>query len=226
MAFVVAAAHIVEHLVALVQVAGRKPLLDARLALQQPVHGRIELVFVRVFHLQQLRQGRAVPHPRRRQLRTGRDQPLDDHRQHQVALTGALGANQLVQTDPSDRLQHRFDVTVGPRTLNRERILRGDQRLVLEYPAQGSHLLCRPVGKVRQRTLAHFLALAPAFAQQDGGAGAPVRDDFDVHGNMYTTYALYCKRYMRHLHGNILTQVKGWFYIDNQGVAPDFGWIY
>jgi hypothetical protein len=124
MAFVVAAAHVIEHLLAFAQVAGAKALLDASLALEQPVHGCVQLIFVGILHLKQLRQRRAVPHPRGRQLRAGCDQSLHNHRQHQIAFTGTLGTDQFVQPDMPDRLQHRFHVTMGPGTLNRERLLR------------------------------------------------------------------------------------------------------
>ena len=123
-ALVVAAAHVVEYLLPFIQVTARQALLDARLALQQPVHGRIQRIFVRILHLQHLRQRRAVPQPRGRQFRTRHDQPFDDHRQHQVALARALGADQLIQPDLADRLQHRFDMTVGPGTFNGERLFR------------------------------------------------------------------------------------------------------
>jgi hypothetical protein len=62
-----------------------------------------------------------------------------------------------------------------------------DQALAPQDPAQGLDLVRRPVGEVGQRRLADHFALAPALAQQDGGARPAVADGLDVHGNDATT---------------------------------------
>ena len=43
---------------------------------------------------------------------------------------------------------------------------------------------------------------------------------------MYSTLRLEIKRVIRQLHGNILTQVNGWFLFSEQRVAPVFSRIY
>ena len=82
MAFVITAAHVIEHPTALAEVARSEFFLDARLALEQPVHGRIQLIFHGLAYPQLLRQGRVVPLPRGGQLRTGIEQTFNDHGQH------------------------------------------------------------------------------------------------------------------------------------------------
>ena len=58
-----------------------------------------------------------------------------------------------------------------------------EQGFVLEESAERVDLGFWPVGEVGDGALADALAFAPAFAQQDGGRGVAVGDDFHVHGN-------------------------------------------
>ena len=115
---------------------------------------------------------------------TGIDQPLDDHGHHQIAFAAALGSDQALQIELADHRQDGFDVTVGERLLRGEQVLGRNQRLIAQHAAQGFDLVLGPIGEVGQGALAGFLALAPAFAQEDGGRGVAVGDDVDVHANI------------------------------------------
>src|SRR6059036_1257845 len=70
------------------------------------------------------------------------------------------------------------------RALDDQGLLRVHHGLVLEHSPQRFDARLRPVGEVSQRALKHFIALAPALAQQHGGARVAVRNDFNIHGNM------------------------------------------
>ncbi len=61
MSLVVAAGHVVEHLRSLAQVARREFFLNARLALDQPIHRPIQLILVGITQCQLLGQGGGVP---------------------------------------------------------------------------------------------------------------------------------------------------------------------
>jgi hypothetical protein len=91
-----------------------------------------------------------VPLARRPQFRGGRDQPLDD------------------------RGQDGLDVAVGKGFLGGEQLLRRDRRLVAQQAAEGFDFCLRQMGEVGEGALADFRALAPAFAEQDGGRGVAV----------------------------------------------------
>jgi ribosomal protein S15P/S13E len=85
-AFVVTAADVVQHQRPFQQVLAGELLLDRRLTLQQPIQGVVEFVLVGIGYVQLLGQGGRVPVPGGRQLRAGKQQPLDDHRHDQIPL--------------------------------------------------------------------------------------------------------------------------------------------
>jgi hypothetical protein len=62
-AFVIAAAHVIEHQAALVQVAGGELFLDARLSFEEPVHGLIQVIFAGLADAHVLGQGGGMPLP-------------------------------------------------------------------------------------------------------------------------------------------------------------------
>jgi hypothetical protein len=55
-----------------------------------------------------------------------------------------------------------------------------DQGFVAQQAAEGLDFLLRPGGEVSQGALAGFVALAPAFAEEDGGRGVAVGNEGDV----------------------------------------------
>ena len=68
----------------------RELLLDAALAFEQPVHGRIEVVFVGVDHVEQDRQRGEVPPAGGSQLAIGFEEASDHHGDDAVALGRGL----------------------------------------------------------------------------------------------------------------------------------------
>ena len=177
--FVIARAHVGEHRGAFVQVALGEPALDTLLAHEQPVHRLAEDVLVGVAQVELLGQRGDVPSPGGGELRGGVEEPLHDHGQHPVAFGRAFGGDEPVQAQS----EQGIDVAVGEGAFDGEGVFGADEALALEDSAQGVDFLCRPVGEVGQCAFAHALALAPAFSQEDGGAGVAVGDGFDVHGN-------------------------------------------
>src|SRR5271165_2775640 len=187
-AFVVAAADVIQHQGAFLQVACGEFFLDAPLSFQQPVHGLIQVVFLGLAHPQLLGQGGAVPVAGGSQFGSGIEQALHDHGQDQVALATRLGGEDGIQPELADGPQEGFDVTVGKRLLGGEQVLGGDQRFILQQAAEGLDLLLGPMGEIGEGALVGLVAFAPTFAEEDGGRGVAVGDGLDVHGSNYAYY--------------------------------------
>ena len=176
-----APAHVGEHRGAFVQVALGEPALDALLAREQPVHRLVEGVLVGIAQVECLSQGGGMPPPGGGELRGGVEEPLHDHGQHPVAFGRAFGGDEPVQAQASGHGEQGVDVAVGQGAFDGEGVFGVDEALALEDSAQGVDLLCGPVGEVGKGTFAHAHALAPAFSQEDGGAGVAVGDGFDIY---------------------------------------------
>jgi hypothetical protein len=63
----------------------------------------------------------------------------------------------------------------------------------LQEAAEGLDLVLGPMREIGERTLVGLFALAPAFAEEDGGRGVAVGDDLDVHGIYYAYYIMHIK---------------------------------
>ena len=74
-----------------------------------------------------------------------------------------------------------------------KQIVGRDQGFVAQQATEALDFLWRPGGKVGQGALAGFVALAPAFAEEDGGRGVAVGDDGDVHANVISQQPAYVK---------------------------------
>ncbi len=84
--------------------------------------------------------------------------------------------------------QHRGGMPMGAGALDGETGRRRQPLVVaLEHGAQGFDLSWRPVGEIGQGALAGAGPLAPALAQEDGGARLAIGDGLYIHGN-YITY--------------------------------------
>ena len=119
-AFVITAAHVIEHQTALAQVARGQLFLDPLLSFPQPVHCRIQFIFRGLTHPQFLGQRGAVPLPGGGQLGTGIEQAFDDHGQHQITLAAALGGNHGIQAELAQGQEESFDMAVGQSLLRRQ----------------------------------------------------------------------------------------------------------
>ena len=116
-----------------------------------------------------------------RQFRRRGNQALSDHGHDQVSFAAALRRDQAIQLELADHFQDGLHVAVRESLFGGEKILRGDQGLVAEQAAEGFDFFLGPMGEVGQGALAGFVAIAPAFAEEDGGRGVTVGDDGDVH---------------------------------------------
>ena len=77
---------------------------------------------------------------------------------------------------------------MGKGAFDDEEFIGVNERDVLEDETKSLDLVLGPLGEVGDGAFANAFTLAPAFAQEDGGAGVPVGDGIDIHGNYYRPY--------------------------------------
>ena len=210
---------------------GQAPL-DGVPALEQPVHGGVEIVLAAVFQPRRLGErvsrGRLGQAPGGGQFRAGVDDPGDDHRQHAPALGRVRAGDRPVQAQLAQRPERGGDMAVGPRANDVEGVVEAGHRgAALEQHAQALDQRRGPFGEVGEGAFPDLAALAPAFAQEDGGRRAAVWDGFDVHGNGGKPY-IHQLHYKCHLiHGNTSTVRKHCFRNCNQSLNCNerFKWL-
>jgi hypothetical protein len=128
------------------------------------------------------------------ELRSGRDDALDDHRLDQVAnapLDLAAALQRAVEPQLADRGAHRPHVAVGQAAHD----LQAGPVLAAATPhlAAGQQRCdsvdqrLRQLRQIGQRALLHAPALAIALAQQDRRRRRPVRHGVDEHGRANRT---------------------------------------
>ncbi len=193
LALEVARAQVVEYERTLAQMAGGQGLLNACLPGQQPVHGSVKLVFVRVLgHGALLGQGgieRAVTQGARGcQLGAREENAGGDHRHAQGTLGAVFGAQQAGHVQLLHGAQDGGDMAVGKRADDLEGAgpSRSGQFGVLapelKQRAESFEKVVGPLGKVRQGAVADFSGVAKGLPQEDAGRGKAVGDLFDKHG--------------------------------------------
>ena len=180
---------VIEHQGAFPEMALGQGALDAVLALQQPVHRRVQVVLVQRPQAQLLGEGVARgglgQPPSGGEFGARFEDPGGDHRQHPVALGRALGVDEPVQGELAKRPEHCRDRAMGHRTHDVEGVVQARHRgAALEQGAQVLHERRRPPGQVCQGALAHLAVVAVGLAKQDGGRGGAVGDGFDIHGHL------------------------------------------
>ena len=164
---------VVEHQGTVSKVSLGQVLLHLLLPLQQPVHGRVQLILRGLPQSQGLRQrvprGGLGQSSGRGQLRhrpqdTGRNQRHDS-----FAFRTGTSREHAVEPQLAQGAEHGGDMAVGLGADDVEGVGGAEQGFVLEESAESIDLGLRPVGEVGDGAFADALAFTPAFAQQDGG---------------------------------------------------------
>ena len=126
-------AHVVEHQHAVLEMPPRQAVLDPRLALQEPIQRLVGLAVLDPAEAQDRAQARGrrllVHRAHKAQLGARRDQPVDHHRHHEIAIAPRLGIlrraqDQPVQGDLADHPQRRRDMAMRQRALDLQLIQR------------------------------------------------------------------------------------------------------
>jgi hypothetical protein len=177
----VARREVEQHQPAGLQVSLGEPLLDRLLALDEPVHGRVQRILVGVGHTELVGKRGVGPRPRHAELaRFRRKNALRDHRDDEGALARGLGIDELLEAQSAHGRQHRIDVAVGARH-HLQAVLDGPQLLALQDAPDRLDLVEWQRRQVGQRPFPDALALAHALPQQIGRPRVAVGDGVDVH---------------------------------------------
>ena len=124
-----------------------------------------------------------MPEPGGGELGGGPQQALNDHGQQQVALARGLGVDQSGELQAADGFEDHLDMAMRKGAFDDEEFIRMDERDVLEDETESFDLVRGHLERLAMVRLRTRLPFAPAFAQEDGGAGVTVGDGVDVHGN-------------------------------------------
>ena len=108
-------AQVEQHDTALGEVAAGQLALDALLALQQPVHGGVQVLGAGVAQAEVVGQAGGVPPAGGGELGLGAQDAGGDHGADEVALGGWLGSEEAGEIKAAERLQHGQDGAVGAR---------------------------------------------------------------------------------------------------------------
>ena len=180
-------AQVVEHQGAVAQVALGQTLLDGALALEQPVHRGVELVFVDAVDAEHLGQrvagGVGGEPPRGGELRAWGEDSGDDKRDGALAFGRGGRGDEALEAQLAQGAEHRGDVAVRARAEDVEGGGEvGDGGAAFEQDSEPFDEGGGPFGEVGQCALADFAGVAIGLAKQDGGWGVAVGDGLDVHG--------------------------------------------
>lgn len=176
-------------------------VLDRLLPAQQPVQGLVQFHLAGFAHVQFLRQRALPPACDGVELAGREEQARGDHRQDQVALTGAARGQEPVQPEFADRPQHGLDLSVGKAGGDGQRLRRIAAGLAAQRPAQGLDLGGRQMAEIGQGAFLDFVANACGFTQEDGRGRGAVGDGLDVHGHIIPGINLIYKYNIHYLHG-------------------------
>ena len=147
---------------------------------------------------------RRLPHSRER-LANGSDAGRVKGRARNIVESHHRDVLRHRQAEFADRGEDGFDMAVRQSSLGGEQSLGRDEGLVLEQAAEGVDFWLGRMGEVGEGALAGFVALAPAFPEEDGGGRVAVGDGLDVHEIIVSIYLSRCRFYC-YLHGNILSK--------------------
>ena len=178
--------------------------LDGGLAFVEPVHGGMEVVFAGLLELEFLREGGGVPQTGGGEFGGGLQKTLGEHGQDTAAVAGGAAVEQGGDVEFAAGVEDEFDMAVEEGADDGEGLVEADEGLVAEQLAQGFDLGRGPGGEVGEGALADALALAPAFAEEDGRGRVAVRDDVHVHGNI-----IHHRRFICQMINGIYTQITG-----------------
>ena len=132
----------------------RQLRLDPGLPRQQPVHGGVQLVFVRVLDVQESPQARLRRlrghRPGGGELGAGGEDPRHDHGDHEIALTSPPGRQECVEAERAQGPEDGHHVAVGQAAHALEAVVRRDERLAREDAADGVERRGRQVGEVAE----------------------------------------------------------------------------
>ena len=166
-----------------------QPFFDLVLALDQPVHCLVKLVFMGIRDAQILRQRCIRPGMRHGQLAgLRRDNAACDHRHDEIALARSLAVDQFLKAELAHGDAHGLHMPMRQRA-DAVEAARWRKLSALERQPDGLGLLQRQGRQVGDGPLPDALAFSDALAQQNGRFGATIGHEVDIHAAGYSRFA-------------------------------------
>ncbi len=167
-------------------------VLNPLLAFEQPVQCLVGLALLHLAQTQHRAQARCrgllVHRADKPEFGTRRDQPVHDHRHHQIAMSPRLrvlrrAQDQPVQRDPAKHAERRGHVAMRQRSLDPHLVRSGaDHRAAPEQRSQTIDDIVRQFAQVGQRALLRAsLLIAVALPQQHRWRRRPIGHRLDEH---------------------------------------------
>ena len=160
-----------------------QPFFDLVLPFDQPVHGRVKLVFMGVRNAKILRQRCIGPAMRHGQFAGFRHDDAARHHRRETRSRSREALPSISLSNSSRRIAMRTASTCpcGSERMQSRTPSAGAQLLALENEPDGLRLLQRQGRQVGDGPLPDALAFPDALAQQDGRFGASIGHKVDVH---------------------------------------------
>ena len=179
---------VVEHQGAVGEVALGETGLDGGLAVEQPVHGGVEVVLVGVVDAEDLGEGVARGIGGQAsgggELGAGGEDAGGDEGHGALALGRGRGGEGAVEAQFPERAEDGGDMAVGVGAEDVDGVGgSGERGAALEQDLEAVDQGGRPLGEVGEGAFADLAALAEGLAQEDGGRRVAVGDGLDVHGH-------------------------------------------
>jgi hypothetical protein len=191
-AFEVRRGHVIKHQHAILEMPLGQAVLDTRLPGKEPIQRLIGFAVPDMAKTQLIAQARRrrllIHRTHKAQLRAWRDQPVDHHRYNEIAIATGFGIlrraeDQTVERNLADHPQHRRDMTVRQRTLDRQLLrLTAEQCSALEQRLQGLDYVPRQLAQIGQGPLLRpSMPVAIGLPQQNRRRRIAIRHDVDEH---------------------------------------------
>src|SRR6266566_2467585 len=187
---------VVEHQHAVLEMSPRQAGLNPRLALDQPIERLIGLALLHLAQAQSRSEAgdcRLLIHrPHKAKLRAWRNQPINDHGYHQIAMAPRClillrrAQNQPIQRNLADRPKRRCNMAVRQRTLDLNLVRSGtNHRAALEQRPQSANQIPRQLAQIGQGPLLRAAMLvAIAIPQQHRSRRTSIGNRLDEHSRI------------------------------------------
>ncbi len=173
----------------------RQAVLDPRLALDKPVQRFVGLTLLHLTQAQNRTQagGRRllIHRPHKTEFGARRNQPVNHHRNHQIAMAPRCRILRRAQDQPvqgyfAERPERRRNMAVRQRTLDLQFLRPGtEHRSALEQRLQGVDHVPRQLAQIGQGPLLRAaLRVAIALPQQNRRRRGPIRYRLDEHSRI------------------------------------------
>ena len=182
----VAGGQVVEHEGVFPQVPYGEPLLDPGLAVEQPIHRRMEFVLIDFAQPERLAEGGdgalGGEGAGGGELGPGVNDAGDDEGEDEVSEAAGAPGDEGVQLELLEGAEDGDDVPVGEAADAGEGVLGRDEAVAAEDAAEGLDGGVGELGEVGEGALPDFPGVTVGLSEEDGGRRVAVGHAVDIHG--------------------------------------------